>query len=67
MIRTNLPYRISVAFPPGMGFVILPGPNYGMLYARTDFIGQPQTQADQGKVAEKGGFLWNAELKFEEI
>lgn len=67
MVRTNFPYRLSVAFPPGQGFVILPGPNYGMLYARTDFIGEPQTKAEQDKVAQKGGFQWNAELKFEEL
>lgn len=67
MVRTNLPFRVSMAFPPGQGFIILPGPNYGMLYARTDFSGQPQMLADQTGVAQKGGFQWNAELQFEEL
>lgn len=67
MVRTNWPIRMSVAFPPRQGFVILPGPNYGMLYARTDFTGQPQAQADQNTVAQKGGFQWNASLTFEQL
>ena len=66
MVRTNYPYRISVAFPPGQGFIILPN-NYGMLYARVDFLGQPGVKNEQDRVAQKGGFQWNAELKFEQL
>lgn len=64
-VRTNPPYRINVSFPRGKGIVLLPS-SYGILYSKTDFIGQPRTKDTQDGDPVKGGFLWDCEVKWEE-
>jgi hypothetical protein len=65
-MRTNLPFRLTVDFPPKQGIIILPD-SYGCLYAKTDFIGQSATKAAQTGSATPGGFLWNASVIWEEL
>jgi hypothetical protein len=64
----NSPGRVAWAAPPGNGFVILPNFNYAALYARVDYTGQPTTQAelDYMEPSSRGGFVWNAQLIWEE-